>query len=144
MKSLLSTMLLVLGSCIYAQADEIVGRWKTEKGQSHIEIFKKEGLYHGKIVWLEDNTNDDGSSPARDLNNPDQSKRQRTIEGLIILRDLRWTAEDQEWQEGKVYDPESGDTYDIFARLKDPNTLYLKGYIGISLLGRSTLWSRID
>lgn len=124
--------------------NEILGVWFTEEKDGKIKVYKEGDQYFGKIIWIEDDANDDDSEPRTDRENPDPDLRSRRIVGINILKDLEWDSDDQEWDDGTIYDPKSGNTYDVFARLEDPNTLYLKGYIGFSLIGRSTLWKRVE
>ena len=138
--------LIVLGSFsikLTAQG-EILGTWYNEEKDSKIKVYKENGKYFGKVVWIKNNTNDDGSSPKLDSKNPDTSKRTRAIIGTQILKNLKWDSDDQEWNQGVIYDPKSGKTYDVYARMEAANTLYLKGYIGFTLIGRSTLWTRVE
>lgn len=51
---------------------------------------------------------------------------------------------DDEWKDGDIYDPESGKTYSCYLSLKDNNTLKVRGYIGVSLFGRSETWTRTN
>ena len=48
--------------------------------------------------------------------------------------------DDGVWRGGRIYDPESGKTYKAIIRLGDDGRLKLRGYIGISLIGRNTVW----
>lgn len=47
------------------------------------------------------------------------------------------------WDEGKIYNPEDGKTYSCKMTLKNPNTLDVRGYVGISLIGKTQVWTRI-
>lgn len=147
MKSLISTLLLsgILFSVqLSAQkADDILGIWLNEKKDGKINVFKKGGKYYGKIIWLKYDTNEDGSSPKLDNKNPDAKLRKKPIVGTLILKDLIWDEDDTEWDDGEIYDPRSGNTYSLFAKIQKSGSLYLKGYIGFSLLGRSTVWTKV-
>jgi uncharacterized protein (DUF2147 family) len=83
--------------------------------------------------------------PEKDFNNPDTKLRSKSRLGLQILSGLKYNAADKQWQNGSIYDPDNGKTYDCFAWFdKDPNVLNLKGYVaGIKWLGRSTAWTRV-
>jgi len=83
--------------------------------------------------------------PEKDNNNPDPNLRSRSRLGLQILNGLRYIAKDKQWQNGRIYDPDNGKTYDCYAWFdKDPDTLYLKGYLlGMKFIGRSTIWTRV-
>ena len=126
-----------------SDADAILGVWLNEQEDAKIEVYKKDNKYYGKIVWLKNDTNDDGSSPRLDSRNPDPKLKVRPIIGTIILKDLVWDKPDNEWDDGEIYDPKSGNTYSLYANLQNANSLFLKGYIGFAVIGRSTVWSRV-
>jgi len=128
----------------YAQktgADAALGTWVTGSGKGHVEIYKEGGKYFGKIVWLKEPNNEQGT-PKVDKNNPDAKLRSQPILGLINLRNFTY-AGDNQWEDGKVYDPEKGKDYSCQMTLVDPNTLEVRGYIGISLIGRTDTWKRV-
>lgn len=137
------TALLVTTSVFAQSSEKILGTWYNHEKDGKIEVYKKDNKYFGKIIWIKNNTNDDGSSPRLDKKNPSEKLKMRPIVGTNILTELEWDAEENEWNDGEIYDPKSGSTYSVFARLEDPNTLYIKGYIGFSLIGRSTTWTRV-
>lgn len=145
MKNLILAFSLLFSAGLAAQsADAIVGKWETEEGKSHVKVYKKNGKYYGKIVYLRDNKNDDGSSPKLDSKNPNAKAAKKPIVGKVIVQGLEWDGSEEEWNEGTIYDPSGGSTYSVFARLESPDRLFIKGYIGFSLLGRSTVWKRVD
>ena len=97
----------------------------------------------GKIVWLRSLIGEDGCE-LRDDKNADPTTRLRTIVGLEILRGLRQLdKEGREWAGGTIYDPTGGTTYSCNARLDGDDRLFLRGYFGIQLLGRTTTWTRV-
>ena len=122
-------------------ASSVLGEWYTENGKAKVEIYACEDSYCGKIVWLKEPKNPDGTN-KRDANNPDESLRSRTIVGTNILTGLAYDGDD-EWEDGEIYDPESGKTYSCRLELKDENTLEVRGFVGLSLLGRSQNWTRV-
>jgi uncharacterized protein (DUF2147 family) len=121
--------------------DAIIGRWLVGSKKAHVEIFKKDNKYFGKIIWMTE-PNDSQGKPKLDSKNPDPSLRSRPIVGLLILRGFNYD-EDNTWEDGKIYDPESGKDYSCELTLKDPNTLDVRGYIGFSMIGRSDIWTRV-
>lgn len=148
MRKILSTTLfsvLVLSAFAQNQTKKILGVWWNEEKSSRIEIFEKNNKVYGKIVWLHKNSNPDGTTPRRDFNNPEEDLQKRPLIGVIILKDLVWDDGDTEWDDGEIYDPASGNTYSCYAKLQKDGKLYLKGYImGMTFMGRSTLWSRYN
>lgn len=142
---------LIIAFCIFffsslvlsAQADRITGFWLTEDKDSQIEIYRVSGnKYNGKIVWLEEPNEEDGTV-KRDDENPERSLRTRPLLGLEILKNFSYDASNEEWAEGTIYDPKSGRTYDAFMRLDGNNNLKLKGFVlGMRFLGRESEWRR--
>jgi uncharacterized protein (DUF2147 family) len=134
---------MVLGG-INAQAQyAFLGQWYNEEKTSKLQIYEQDGKFFGKIIWLEVLTNSDGTTPRRDEYNPNPDLQHRQLQNLVILENLVWDAEDKEWQNGLIYDPEVGKTYECYCKMQPDGTLYFKGYIlGITWLGRSTTWTR--
>tara|TARA_B100000579_G_C22283425_1_gene599325 strand:- start:34 stop:423 length:390 start_codon:yes stop_codon:yes gene_type:complete len=128
---------------ILSQESDICGKWLEEKKQSHIEIYKTlNNTYDGKIVWLAEPLNEEGNIKT-DTKNPDIKLRDQNIEGLVIIKDLEYL-DSNEWGNGNIYDARSGKTYSLNAKLKDKNTLFMRGYIGFSLIGKTTTWQRVN
>ena len=121
-------------------ADRIIGKWYTEENKSLIEIYKKGDKYYGKMVWLKTPLNDEGK-PKVDDKNPDVKLQNTPLIGLVILHDMEYDG-DNEWDDGEIYDPESGNTYSCLITLTNNNQIDMRGYIGFSLFGRSTTWVR--
>jgi uncharacterized protein (DUF2147 family) len=139
-KNLLFIACLFLASAFtYAQADKIVGIWAPAKGTSQVRIFKAtNGKYYGKVEWLK------VDKDKLDINNPDESQRDKKIWGLMILKDFSYNTEKNRWEGGTVYDPDNGKTYDCYVWFDgDANVMTLKGYVlGMKFIGRAEDWKR--
>jgi len=120
--------------------DAIVGTWVNATGEAHVNIYKKGEKYFGKIDWLKA-PKDEKGKPKTDYKNPDESLRSRPILGMEMLKDFVY--DDGKWTDGKIYDPKSGKTYSCNMNIKDNGQLNMRGYIGISLIGRSETWKRV-
>lgn len=146
MKSVIFVLAAIFGmqTIAKAQNDKILGIWYNEKKDAKIKVYKQGGAYYGKIIWLKNNKNDDGTSPKVDGKNPDPKLRKRTIVGTNIMIALKWDESDKEYNGGEIYDPRGGSTYSLFAVFKNDKTLFLKGYVGFSVFGRSTLWTKAN
>jgi uncharacterized protein (DUF2147 family) len=149
---LAASIALLCASATLADGDAILGIWKTEPdeyGYAHVEISEANGKYHGEIVWLSepeyppDDEEGMGGQPKVDRNNPDPDSRTQPIVGLKLIKNFEFVGKDQ-WKRGTVYDPEDGKTYKCIIKLQEDGTLKVRGYIGISLLGRTTHWTRPD
>ena len=124
-----------------AQSDDILGIWLEEKKQSKIEVYKKDNSFFGKIVWLKKPLDEDGNIKL-DKKNPNNSMRKNPINGLVIMKDLKYKKKG-EWSDGEIYDARSGKTYSLEVYMKNVNKLDLRGYIGYTLFGKTTSWTRV-
>ena len=144
---LLGVLVLHLVSYAADEADAIVGQWVTAKGEARFNIFKANGKYNGKIVWLKEPTypatDEEAGKPIRDRNNPDKSKRDRPIIGLQLLNGFTYAGRNT-WTNGTIYHAAEGNTYKARLTLKDPKKLHVRGYVGFSLLGVTTVWTRYE
>ncbi len=133
----------IYAAAAFAQgADKITGVWWNDEKTTKIKVEKKNGKYIGTIVYMIPEKYENGE-PPKDKENPDPALRDRSVVGLQILSGFEYDANDKEWQDGKIYDPKSGKTYDCYAWLENDDLLKLKGYVaGIRWLGRSSEWYR--
>jgi uncharacterized protein (DUF2147 family) len=151
MKQMLVIMFLLTatatGSVQAAAGDAILGVWNNEEKDAKIEIFKCGENFCGRVVWLKEPNYPAGSkdgipgTPKLDHNNPDPASRKTPMIGLQIVRDFVF-AGDTVWKGGKVYDPKNGKKYNGKMTLVSQNQLNLRGFVGISLLGRTVVWTR--
>ncbi len=134
-------------------ADLIVGNWQPSDGRSVVTIYKGNpdngedpNKYYGKVVWLKE-PNDENGNPRRDINNPDPERHNDPVKGMVILKELEFTGskKEPEWENGTIYDPKNGSTYDFYVEMSRQNTnlLEARGYIGVSLFGRTDTWKRL-
>jgi len=138
MKAFIVTVCLIfLSFNIFAQikeADKILGVWLNEEKDGKVEIYKKSEKYFGKIVYSKNSPN------GYDRENPEPKLRNRKIVGLEILTNFEYNG--VVWEDGKIYDPKSGNTYSCKMTLENEKILYIRGFVGFSLLGRTTIWTR--
>jgi uncharacterized protein (DUF2147 family) len=121
------------------EEDAILGKWLTGEEKAEVEIYRCKDRYCGKIVWLKEPKNEDGKDKT-DVNNPEPEKRDQRIIGLNIVWDFKYD-KDHKWVDGKIYDPDNGKTYSCKMTLEN-DSLKLRGYVGFSWLGRTTVWTR--
>lgn len=129
----------------YAQApnegDAIIGVWESGNGKARIKIDKASDKFNGRIVWLKEPLDETGK-PKVDKNNPDEALRSKPLLGYSMLKAFTYSG-DKTWEEGTIYDPESGSTYSCTITMTDDNTLDVRGFIGVSLFGRTDVWKRV-
>lgn len=115
-----------------SEADKIIGIFWSPKKDAKIEIYKKGDAYFGKSIWV--------AIPRKDLQNPTISLRKREVLGIVLLSNFSYL--DGEYTKGMIYDPASGKTYNCKMSLLG-DTLKVRGYIGVSLFGRTEIFERI-
>ena len=123
-----------------ALAQDVVGKWKLEDGSAIVEVYKQGDVFNGKIVWLQNPTEADGS-PAVDDKNPDSKLRSRKLIGLNMLSGLK--EGDGEYSGGSIYDPGNGKTYNCSMKVEG-DVLKVRGSLDKrGLIGRTMDWFRV-
>jgi uncharacterized protein (DUF2147 family) len=121
------------------KADAVLGRWINPSGEGQVLIYKKDNKYYGKLVWLK--IPDRDGKPKTDIHNPDKALQSKPELGLEQLKGFTFDGDD-EYEGGTIYDPKNGKTYSCKMTIKG-NSLKIRGYIGISLFGRTEVWTRV-
>jgi uncharacterized protein (DUF2147 family) len=116
-----------------------VGIWKND--DATLEISENQGKLSGKIIAMREPQTPEGKDKT-DIHNPDAAKRQRPIVGLVFLSGFTQKSQTR-WENGTIYDPKSGNTYSSSMELDGPEKLNMRGFIGISLIGRTDVWTRV-
>lgn len=132
-------------SIAQVKSDDVTGVWLNEDEDAHIKIINRDGEYFGNIVWLKEPIDEDTGNPKLDDENPDDELKTRPIMGLELLSGFVFDGDD-EWEDGDIYDPKSGKTYSCYLVFTDKskNRLKVRGFIGVSLLGKTTYWTRVE
>jgi uncharacterized protein (DUF2147 family) len=145
--ALLGGLLLISPCALAEEGKEILGVWNTSDNKGQVEIFKVDEKLHGKIIklkepnWPVDDEKGMGGKPKNDRNNPEPKLRGKPIAGLEIMSGFTYAGK-KRWENGKIYDPENGKTYKCKMTLTSTNRLEVRGFIGISLIGRTDVWTR--
>lgn len=144
---LLIGFILAASSAVGAEAGGILGLWNTPENDSKIEIFRCGDKYCGRIADLKEPnyTADDKEGipgqPILDRENPNPALRTRTLLGLQLMEGFSYSGRNV-WEGGVIYNPDNGKTYKCKITLSAPNRLEVRGFIGFSLFGRTSIWSR--
>ena len=131
---------LFFTTIFYGQNQTVVGKWKTiddetGKAKSIVEIYEKSGKIYGKVVEIldvEHKNNVCSECSGSDKNKP--------ILGMIIIKGL--TKEGVDYTNGKILDPKNGKSYKCTVTLESKDKLKVRGFVGISLFGRTQYWYR--
>jgi uncharacterized protein (DUF2147 family) len=145
MMRIATVIFLLMGFKVFGQdkssGDELLGVWLTGSKNGKVEIYKNGSNYQGKIIWLQEPNDPSTGKPKTDVKHPDKSLHQRPLMGLVNLWGFKYKGE-QTWDNGHIYDPKNGKEYKCVITMKDKNTLDVRGYIGITLIGRTDIWTR--
>jgi len=138
MKKLLLTLAFSLfGVLSFAQ---IEGKWKTiddetKQAKSIVEIYKKGDQYYGKVSQLLIKPANPNCTECKD------DRKNKPILGLEIIRGLK--KDGDEFTGGTITDPKTGKTYKCTITRKG-DQLSVRGYVGISLMGRTQTWQKVN
>jgi uncharacterized protein (DUF2147 family) len=150
----MKTTIIVLITCLllnisgFAQkvnknGDAILGRWMSAANDFEVEVYKEtNGTYAAKIIWFVVVTKGKNINDVVDKHNPNAKLRTRKWLGLQTLEGLNFDGKNK-WVDGKIYVPKTGKTYNAKCTLANKNTLEVRGYIGISLLGETIKFIRV-
>ena len=147
----LSILLMLIAAGIFTTSnvvaqdykqDDLLGIWLNQDEDAHVEIYKEGDLYFGKVIWHKFPIDEETGEAKLDKHNPDPELQKRLSLGIKVLTDFEWD-EDNEWDEGDIYDPKTGKTYSCYILMKEYDLLKIRGYIGISLIGRTAYWTRV-
>jgi uncharacterized protein (DUF2147 family) len=131
--------LLFAASSFAAHTDDVVGVWLNQEGDGLIRIERDGTSYRGTIIGAPEGTRKDPN--ARDVNNPDPELRDRRLVGMVLMAGYTFDGKSS-WLGGWIYDPDVGKQYKARMTLTGPDTLEIRGYIGVPVLGRTEVWTR--
>lgn len=140
-KSIVFGLVIFFSIIVNVQSQTVVGKWKTiddvtGQAKSIVEIYEKSGKIYGKVI---------------DIINPVKKKdlclkcegenKNAPILGLVIIRDLE--KDGDEYNGGKILDPTKGEEYKCLIALESKDKLKVRGFVGVSIFGRTQYWFRV-
>jgi uncharacterized protein (DUF2147 family) len=128
---------------VFAQAATPVGTWQTiddqtGKPKAIIQIVDDgSGQLSGKVV----RGIGEFDHPERRCTACTDERKDQLVKGMTIITGMRQNGD--AWDGGQILDPENGKLYKCKMKMEDGGQkLVVRGYIGVSLLGRSQTWLR--
>lgn len=126
--------------------DRIIGKWMANEDNNVIvQVYNSGSEFRAKIVWFDDS--DDKARPMAtrcDTKNPDKNLRNRKLIGLDVLRGLTYNADEDEWQDGHIYDPSSGKEYCAKVWVNSDGFLKVRGYWHLEFLGQNMCFKKTN
>jgi uncharacterized protein (DUF2147 family) len=143
-KLLFLSLAFLLGFAGLASAQTLspLGIWTNSEKKATFEIYKCGDKLCGKIVSLTVPNDPATGKPKTDTQNPNVKLRTRPRLGMVFMQGFEYDDENK-WDDGKIYDPESGKTYSCYMKMLNANSMEVKGYIGFSMIGKSQSWTRV-
>lgn len=125
----------------FSMAQDITkGLWFNEEKEGKIQFFEQDGKLYGKIVWLKEPK--ENGKDKTDKNNPKPELRNKPVVGLVFLSGFE--KDGKNWKNGEIYDPKSGKTYSSTIKWAGEKQLNIRGFIGVSLIGKTTKFTRAE
>jgi uncharacterized protein (DUF2147 family) len=118
----------------------LVGVWESEEKNLQIEMFEKNGVYSGRMIYFKCDT-DEIMRTSKDIENPDKTLTKRHLLGLTLVTELAYQG-DNVWDDGKIYDPNSGRTFEARIQLTGSDAAEVRGYWRYRWIGRSMTFYR--
>ena len=122
-------------------ANRLLGVWQFEEKNLRIEMFEEDGHFSGKMIWFLC-PSESIMNAYRDTKNPQSELTTRPLVGLKLVEKLSYQGDDT-WGSGKIYDPNSGYTWDAQIQLTGPNTVVVRGYWKFKWFGKSMVFNRL-
>jgi uncharacterized protein (DUF2147 family) len=139
---LLALFIGTTGFNSYKPANRLLGIWESEEKNLHIEMFEEDDHIAGRMVWFLCTSGESMMCTYLDTENPDPKLTTRTLIGLKVVERISYQGNNI-WGSGKIYDPNTGRTYDAHISLIDPNKVVVRGYWKFRWLGRSIVFNRL-
>jgi uncharacterized protein (DUF2147 family) len=125
-----------------AAPNQILGVWESENGNLKLEMISASGGYAGRVIYGNRLVEADGKTFKKDVRNPDPNLRDRSLQGVLLVRNLKWDAQDRRWEDGAFYDASSGRSYSARATLVN-GKMELRAYLNSPLVGRTVVLRRV-
>ena len=141
-RSVAAAVAFALVATARVEASTPEGLWYAEGGAATVRVERCEQALCARVEWLRSPFDENGCT-LRDVQNADARLKARTIEGLELFHGLQPSRQEENvWDGGTIYDPTSGRTYRCRLTV-DGDRLYVRGYLGVPVLGRTTTWIRV-
>lgn len=136
---------MALPIAAFAQAsspDEILGVWEAENGNIKLEMFDAGGSYSARMIYGKLLVEADGKTFKKDTLNPNPALRDRSLEGIVFVTDLKWDEGDRRWEGGNFYSGATGQTMSAQAEMVGAK-MEVRAYMGAPLLGQTLVFRRV-
>ncbi len=133
-------LITFFANSFFVQSQTVVGKWKTiddetRTAKSIVEIYEKSGKYYGKVVEI---LNPEKRNALCSMCTGEY--KNAPILGMVVVKDL--IKEGDEFNGGKILDPNKGEEYSCVITLAEKDKLKVRGFVGMTMFGRTQYWYR--
>lgn len=126
------------------EGDRICGKWISSGKNLIVQIYKAGNSYRGKMVWFKSDDNSKTMEEWTDKHNPDPALRSRKILGIDVISGVTYDNDSQSWENGKIYDAQTGHYWSAAARLDKNGILKVVGYWHFKFIGKTMVFNRVQ
>ncbi|MBB3967844.1 DUF2147 domain-containing protein [Mucilaginibacter phyllosphaerae] len=126
-------------------ANRICGKWESAEKNLTVEVYPYNNTFKAKIIRFTGGVSK--TKPMEtitDIKNPDKALRDRKVLGLNVVEGLTYNSGSDTWENGKIYEVQSGKYWNVAASLTKDGLLKVKGYWHIKLLGKTMTFKRVQ
>jgi len=125
--------------------DRICGKWQSEKKNCVVQVYRDGDDFKARLVWFDDSDEPGKPMESRlDYKNPEKSLRTRKLIGLNVLEQLEYKPKTNSWENGMIYDAQTGKKWNSLAYLTSEGALKVTGYWHFKFIGRTMTFHRLQ
>lgn len=127
------------------KADNILGKYSSVQGGEgyKVEVTKNaDGTYKAQIYWISEPNDPKTGQRKLDTKNPDKSLRNLPSDRVVLFNGLKYNAQDQQWGDTKIYDPQRGLRVSCTAKFDNNKVLKVRG--SVFGIGETAVWTRVE
>ncbi len=125
--------------------DRIIGKWMSIEKNVVVDVYKDGDEFKAKVVWFDDT--DDLNRPMNkrcDIHNPKKELRHRKLIGLDVVKNLKYNEDTNRWEDGVIYDPNTGKEWNSVVYFNDEGLMEVKGYWHLEFLSKTMAFEKAD
>ena len=110
-----------------SSSHEVVGIWESEEKNLQIEMFEDNGQFAGRMIYFKCSSEEIMRTCTDIRKSRQELSPDRKLLGLKLVTKLEYKGMNV-WDDGEIYDPNSGRIFDARIKLTSPNTAIVRGY----------------
>lgn len=124
--------------------DRICGKWMSSGKNLMVQIYKTGNSYRGKMIWFKSDDNSKTMEEWTDKHNPNPALRTRKILGIDVISGATYDNDSDSWENGKIYDAQTGHYWSAAVKLDKSGVLKVVGYWHFKFIGKTMIFNRVQ